>query len=138
MPLNLAVFAPQRAASVIEAFPRLARCAVGGQSLGGTMAARFVHGRPASAEQLVLWAAYPADNGDLAGQDLAVALIYGTPDGVATVEEINASRPLLPKVATMHNSAGAARRAVAVRSVLGRFRRLLRTSRRTGPSLEDE
>jgi dienelactone hydrolase len=96
MPLNLAVFAPQRAASVIEAFPRLARCAVGGQSLGGTMAARFVHGRPASAEQLVLWAAYPADNGDLAGQDLAVALIYGTPDGVATVEEINASRPLLP------------------------------------------
>jgi pimeloyl-ACP methyl ester carboxylesterase len=96
MPLNLAVFALQRAASVIEAFPGVAHWAIGGHSLGGAMAARFVPEHRASAEGPVLWAAYAADNSDLAGQDLAVASIYGTPDGLATVEEINASRPLLP------------------------------------------
>jgi pimeloyl-ACP methyl ester carboxylesterase len=96
MPLNLAFFAPQRAASVIEAFPGVAHWAIGGHSLGGAMAARFVHEHPASAEGLVLWAAYPADNNDLAAQDLAVTSIYGTLDGLATIEKINASRPLLP------------------------------------------
>jgi hypothetical protein len=45
---------------------------------------------------LGLWAAYPAGSSDLSGRDLAVASIYGTRDGLATEEEIAASRPLLP------------------------------------------
>ena len=45
---------------------------------------------------LVLWAAYPAGSDDLSGYQLATGSIYGTRDGLATLDEIDASRPLLP------------------------------------------
>ncbi len=94
MPLNLAVFAPDRARDVIAAYPGVQHWAIGGHSLGGAMAARFAHRHPDLVRGLVLWAAYPAD--DLSQHDLHVVSIYGTRDGVATEAEIVASRPLLP------------------------------------------
>lgn len=96
MPLNLAFFAPGRAAEVVDAFPDVEQWAVGGHSLGGAMAANFVAGNPGLVDGLVLWAAYPAGGDDLSGAQLAVASVYGTRDGLATLEEIEASRPLLP------------------------------------------
>jgi hypothetical protein len=96
MPLNLAVFAPGRAAQVIAAFPSIENWAVGGHSLGGAMAANFVHRNPEAVRGLVLWAAYPAASDDLSGYQLAVSSIYGTRDGLATPDKIDASRPLLP------------------------------------------
>ncbi len=96
MPLNLAFFAPNRAQTVIDAFPNIQHWAVGGHSLGGAMAARFAHQHPATVEGLVLWAAYPAESDDLSRYNLAVTSIYGTRDGLATVEKIEASRPRLP------------------------------------------
>jgi len=96
MPLNLAFFAPGRAAAVMASHPEVAHWVVGGHSLGGAMAARFAHRNPSAVEGLVLWAAYPAESDDLSGQDLAVTTIYGTRDGLATPEKIIASRPLLP------------------------------------------
>lgn len=50
MPLNLAFFAPERAESVIEAFPDVNRWAIGGHSLGGAMAARFAYQHPSTVE----------------------------------------------------------------------------------------
>lgn len=96
MPLNLAVFAADRAAKVIAAFPEVDRWAVGGHSLGGAMAARFAHRRPSAVQGLVLWAAYPDVTDDLSAQDLAVTSIYGTLDGLTALDEIAASRSLLP------------------------------------------
>jgi Alpha/beta hydrolase family len=96
MPLNLAVFAPDRAAEVMAAFPQVKRWAVGGHSLGGAMAARFAYQHPDAVQGLALWAAYPAASDDLSGRDLAVVSIYGTRDGLATGDKIEASRPLLP------------------------------------------
>lgn len=96
MPLNLAVFAPERAGEVMAAFPEVERWAVGGHSLGGAMAARFAYQNPSATDGLVLWAAYPASSDDLSGYDLAVASIFGTRDGLATPEKVQASRPLLP------------------------------------------
>lgn len=96
MPLNLAFFAPDRAADVMAAFPEVERRAVGGHSLGGAMAARFAYQYPGSVEVLVLWASYPASSNDLSGHALAVASVYGTRDGLATEDAIAASRPLLP------------------------------------------
>jgi pimeloyl-ACP methyl ester carboxylesterase len=96
MPLNLAVFGADRATDVVAAFPEVEHWAVGGHSLGGAMAARYVFRNPQMADGLVLWAAYPASSDDLSGHDLAVSSIYGTLDGLSTVEEIVASRPLLP------------------------------------------
>jgi hypothetical protein len=96
MPLNLAFFAPDRAAEVMAAFPEIDYWAVGGHSLGGAMAARFAHQNPDTVGGLVLWAAYPASTDDLSGRSLVVTSIYGTLDGLATEEKIEASRPLLP------------------------------------------
>ena len=96
MPLNLAFFRPSAASDVIEAFPEIARWAVGGHSLGGAMAARFTYRSPGVVDGLVLWASYPAESDDLSDKDIAVTSIYGTRDGLATLDKIDASRPLLP------------------------------------------
>jgi dienelactone hydrolase len=96
MPLNLAVFAPGRAADVIAAYPEIQTWALGGHSLGGAMAANFARKNPAALQELFLWAAYPTSSDDLSGQALAVASVSASLDGLATPDEIAASRPLLP------------------------------------------
>ncbi len=101
MPLNLAVFAPARASEVIAAYPAIEHWAMGGHSLGGAMAANFVAKQPDAVEALVFWAAYPAEGDSLARRDqLVVTSIYGTQDGLATVEEIDDSRARLPPHST--------------------------------------
>lgn len=96
MPLNLAVLGADRATDVLAAFPEVRSWAIGGHSLGGAMAARYAHRSPESIEGLILWAAYPATGDDLSDYDLAAVSIYGTRDGVSTVEEITVSQSLLP------------------------------------------
>jgi hypothetical protein len=96
MPLALAVLAPDRALEVMAANPTISSWAIGGHSLGGAMAARFTYTHPGAVDGLVLWAAYPASTDDLSGFDLIVASIYGTMDGLASGDKIDASRPLLP------------------------------------------
>jgi pimeloyl-ACP methyl ester carboxylesterase len=99
MPLNLAVFAPDRAAEVIRANPEIRRWAIGGHSLGGAMAAAFADNHPEAVQGLVLWASYPAEANDLSDHDLAATSIYGTLDGLATLDTIQASKALLPSTA---------------------------------------
>jgi hypothetical protein len=96
MPLNLAVLGSNRAADVMAVYPEIERWAVGGHSLGGAMAARYVYRSSSAVEGLVLWAAYPAAGDDLSARALAVASIYGTLDGLVTQIKIDASRSLLP------------------------------------------
>jgi hypothetical protein len=96
MPLNLAVFNPGAAAEVIAAHPKVQNWWVGGHSLGGAMAANFARRRPEMLEGLFLWAAYPASSDDLSSLDLRAISIYGTSDGLATSDKIDASRSLLP------------------------------------------
>lgn len=96
MPLNLAVFAPGRAADVIAAFPEIKHWAVGGHSLGGSMAANFVSRNPGVVQGLYFWASYPASSDDLSGQTLQVLSIYGTLDSVASLDTILGSQALLP------------------------------------------
>ena len=45
---------------------------------------------------LVLWAAYPAGGTELSTLDAAVASIFGTRDGLTTLDDIDDSRPRLP------------------------------------------
>ncbi|MBN2548002.1 MAG: alpha/beta fold hydrolase [Anaerolineales bacterium] len=96
MPLNLAVFSPGIADEIIAAFPEIRQWAIGGHSLGGAMAANYAHKNPDKIAGLVLWAAYPASSDDLSGQDIQVASIFGSKDGLATADKIEASRALLP------------------------------------------
>jgi dienelactone hydrolase len=96
MPLNLAVINPNAAQEVIRAYPDVQRWAVGGHSLGGAMAASYAAANPEQIDGLVLLAAYPASSADLSGRELPVVSIYATQDGLATLDKIDAARPLLP------------------------------------------
>lgn len=101
MPLNLAAFAPNRAQEVIAAYPTIQQWAIGGHSLGGAIAAAFIADHPDAVDALILWASYPGKEDSLTRRrDLAVTSIYGTQDGLATVEKIEASRSLLPPQST--------------------------------------
>ena len=94
MPLNLAVFGVEKASGVMVAFPSIKRWAVGGHSLGGSMAASYVHRHPQAVQGLMLWASYPADSDSLASSSLMVTSIYGTQDG--QVDKLEKSGTLLP------------------------------------------
>lgn len=97
MPFNLAVFGVNKADEVMAAFPEIEHWAIGGHSLGGAMSAAYSYSHPTAIDGLALWAAYPAGNNSLADRlDLAVTSIYGTLDGLATGDKIDASRSLLP------------------------------------------
>jgi len=95
MPLHLAVLNPGVAAEVISAHPEIKNWAIGGHSLGGSMAATFAD-QNLEIDGLVFWAAYPAESNDLSGQEIIVSSIYGTLDGLATPEKVLAAKPLLP------------------------------------------
>jgi dienelactone hydrolase len=96
MPLNLAVFGIDKASDVIKAFPGVKRWAIGGHSLGGSMAASFANKHPDEIQGLVFWASYPADSDNLSATKFAVASIYASNDALATGSKIDHSRSLLP------------------------------------------
>ena len=96
MPLNLAVFGANRAASVIQTYPDIQYWVIGGHSLGGSMAALYADKHRDQINGLVLWASYPASSNDLSDSNTKVLSIFGTQDGLATKDKIDASRELLP------------------------------------------
>lgn len=96
MPFSLAVLDRDAAADVINVYPQIQNWAVGGHSLGGAMAASFVYSQPDQAQGLILWASYPASNNDLSRSGARVVSIYASLDGLSKLEDIAASRALLP------------------------------------------
>jgi pimeloyl-ACP methyl ester carboxylesterase len=96
MPLNLAVLDADVADDVIAAHPKIETWAIGGHSLGGTMAADHAGDRSGAISGLALWAAYPADGTDLSGANLPAVSIFGTNDGLTTLDDIERSRSRLP------------------------------------------
>jgi dienelactone hydrolase len=96
MPLNLAVFAPDKAQEVIDEYPGMMAWAVGGHSLGGTMAARYANANRDTVDALALLASYPADDDDMSDSEFAAVTIYGSKDGVLDEEDFEAATPLLP------------------------------------------
>lgn len=95
MPFGLAILAPDTASDVIEAHPEIERWVIAGHSLGGVVAADYAADHEAIGG-LALWASYPADGTDLSDAALAVTSIYGSEDGLTTIEDIDASRDRLP------------------------------------------
>ena len=99
MPSNLAVFAPFKGAEFPELDTAADRWAIAGHSLGGAMAARAVNQGEYPYAGLILIAAFPAADDDLSETGYPVLSIYGNRDLVATVEEIESSKELLPESA---------------------------------------
>ncbi len=106
MPLNLAVFGVGTANDAIVHYPNITSWAIGGHSLGGTMAAQFAFENPSKIRGLVLWAAYPASGTDLSKSNLFVTTIHGSNDGLVSTAQIDDSLKLLPSSTVRVEMAG--------------------------------
>lgn len=100
MLLNLAILSPKRAQDVIDTYQGIRAWAIGGHSLGGSMAARFAGLHTKDIKGLVLWASYPASTDDLSASALPVLSVSASRDGLATPAKIAAARLLLPPATT--------------------------------------
>jgi len=96
MPFNLAVFSPDKADEVISAYPEIEHWVIGGHSLGGAMATRYVYTHPDRVSGLVLLAAYADTSNNLANTSVEVLSIAGSLDGLVTPAKIEETRNLLP------------------------------------------
>ncbi len=97
MPLSLAVFGADSADGVLAAYSDIGTWAIGGHSLGGAMAARYLINHPDyPVRGLLLLASYPASSDDLSGYPLQVTSVYGTNDGVASLEAVKSAAARLP------------------------------------------
>lgn len=94
MPFNLAVFRPNAADGIQEAYPSVQRWYIGGHSLGGSMAALYANGHRQQLEGLILLAAY--STADLSDSDLCVLSVYGSEDGVLNRDKYTDNLSHLP------------------------------------------
>lgn len=95
LPYNLAVLAPSAADAVVGEDDGVDRWVVGGHSLGGAMAATYAAKHSDEVAGLLLYGAYPAQSmADRQGLD--VVSVFGTNDGLATPDDIDASKVDLP------------------------------------------
>ncbi len=96
MPLNMALFAPNRAKKVIDDFPEIRTWIIGGHSMGGAFAAQFAHDNQEIISGLVLVGSYLPPNVDLSRSSIKAASIYGSADDIATPNEVLAAKPYMP------------------------------------------
>ena len=91
MPDDLAITDLDRATDVIDHYAAIENWALGGHSLGGVASCGYEH-----VDGVVLWASYPSEAFRLDDKDLSVISIYGTKDGLVTLDEIEESEEHLP------------------------------------------
>jgi pimeloyl-ACP methyl ester carboxylesterase len=96
MPFSLAILGSNRADGVIEEHPEITDWVIAGHSLGGVMAARYTANHPGAVDGLSLWASYPEDGEDLSSWNGETTSIFGTLDGLTSVDDIEDSRVRLP------------------------------------------
>lgn len=94
MPMNLAVFGSDKAQEVLDDYS-YQHWYMGGHSLGGSMAAKFVAENEDDFKGLVLLAAYSTY--DLSDTDLTVLTIYGSNDKVLNRSRLKKYKSNLPK-----------------------------------------
>ncbi len=98
MPFNFAVLDADKALSLKKTLGIADTWAIGGHSLGGSMAAKVAYENPNAFDALILFASYPAGkSNDLSGSPLKVLSISGSRDAFVTKEKINEKKPFLPQ-----------------------------------------
>jgi alpha-beta hydrolase superfamily lysophospholipase len=97
MPFNLALLGYARADTIIKEYPETKKWALGGHSLGGVMACRYAKKFSEKIDGVILWASYPSDTFRIDDATINVVSIYGTEDGLATLDKIETSKIHLPK-----------------------------------------
>lgn len=94
MPFNMAFFDIDAANAARGSAPDVTRWYVGGHSLGGAMAAKYLAGHADEYAGLLLCASYATE--DLSADDLAVLSAYGTQDGVLNRDSYQSNWKNLP------------------------------------------
>lgn len=102
-PLSIAFLALGAFDSEVSARPDVTTWAVGGHSLGGTVAA--MEAGDGGADALLLYASYPAS--DMSSLQARVMSVWASNDGLATPADIEASRADLPAGTQFVEIAGA-------------------------------
>ncbi len=105
MPLNLAVLASGKAGKVISGLGAIDNWAVGGHSMGGAMAAKFVAETDLDVSGLVLWASYPPEGAEF-DPGLGVLSIKASEDEIIDEDKLTRSREQLPGGAEFVEIAG--------------------------------
>ncbi len=95
MPFNLAVLDVNAADGITDMFPDIEKWAIGGHSLGGSMAASYIGAHTEQFDDLVLLGSY--STADLSGSNIDVLSIYGSEDGVMNREKYAEYKPNLPE-----------------------------------------
>ncbi|EOS21080.1 hypothetical protein C806_04665 [Lachnospiraceae bacterium 3-1] len=93
MPCNLAFFGQNKAGKIMNSYD-YDHWYLSGHSLGGAMAASYAAGRLDKLDGLALLAAYPTKT--LASDAFSVVSIYGSEDGVLTMEKMEEGREFMP------------------------------------------
>ncbi|HOO74274.1 MAG TPA: alpha/beta hydrolase [Tepiditoga sp.] len=96
MPLSLAVFDSDAAGKIVKNHTEIKEWFIGGHSLGGAMASKYIFDNPGQITGLVLLASYPAGSNDISKYDINVLSIHAENDGLATPEKIESFKYLLP------------------------------------------
>ena len=96
MPFSLAIFDIGAAYSYPEQYPEIESWALGGFSLGGSSASFALANKESRYEALVLYASYTDEKHSLKDKALKVLSISGSNDGLATPQDIEKSKTLLP------------------------------------------
>jgi hypothetical protein len=98
MPFNLAVFGSSLAIDVIEDYDEIDTWFLMGHSLGGAMASTFAAKYPHLLDGLILLSAYASS--DLSETDLSMLSIYGSRDGVLSMEQVEETKTNNPSKST--------------------------------------
>lgn len=94
MPFNLAVLDVNAADDAPAWFPETESLYIGGHSLGGSMAASYAAAHSEEFDGLILLASY--STADLSASGLKVLSLYGTEDGVLSMNKYESERVNLP------------------------------------------
>ncbi len=98
MPFNLAVFGSNLAIDVIEDYHEIESWFIMGHSLGGAMASTFAAKYPERLIGLIVLSAYASS--DLSDTSLTMLSIYGTQDGVLSMDQVETTKVNNPILTT--------------------------------------
>lgn len=97
MPLNLAIFNPGAANSVIDFYPQISEWILAGHSLGGAAAAIFAENNPNKIDAIAFWDSFPPNSADLSDNAISAISIFGTTNNFPNTENFDDTKVLLPE-----------------------------------------
>jgi alpha/beta superfamily hydrolase len=86
----------ETAQKLIKSQPEIRKWVISGHSLGAALSCKFVQKFPESSSALVLVGTTHPKEDSLSGLTIPVTKVFGSVDGVAPVEKVDANRSLLP------------------------------------------